>query len=126
MILEKFSYENIEACFNIQLGDDQKAYVTSNTISISHAFLELQEGNMIPYPYLIKEGDAYVGFIMLSYCKADPNYPEYKNAADSIVLFVEPDNEAAIRLYESCGFTKTNEQIDGEIKYIRELDHSAN
>jgi diamine N-acetyltransferase len=94
---------------------------------------------------------------MLSFCKADPQLSEQKNAyciwrimidkqfqgkgygrtavklaielaesgfagqADTIVLFVEPANHIAVQLYESFGFTKTNEVIDGQIKYERSL-----
>lgn len=111
----------------------------------------------MPYPFLVNENNEYVGFMMLSYCKADPQQSEQKNAyciwrfmidrqyqgkgfaksavkeaielaksgfagqADTIVLFVEPDNQVAIKLYESVGFIKTNEVIDGETKYERSL-----
>ena len=157
MLLEKLSFENVEKCLNMKLNENQKAYVTSNELSLAHAYLALEEGNMIPFPFLVKENDDYVGFLMLSYCKSDSQQPEQNNAyciwrimidkqfqgkgygrsavneaielaqkgfagqADMIVLFVEPENHVAIKLYESCGFSKTNEVIDGQTKYERRL-----
>jgi len=46
---------------------------------------------------------------------------QFAGEADTIVLFVEPDNVSAIQLYESCGFKKTDEIMNGEIKYERRL-----
>ncbi len=157
MILEKLSYGNAEKCLSMNLEESQKSCVASNALSLAHAFLALEEGNMIPLPFLVKVGNEFVGFMILSYCRADSTQPEQKDAyciwrvmidkqfqgkgygkravneaielakgglagrADSIVLFVEPENHAAIKLYKSCGFSETNESIDGQIKYVREL-----
>ena len=33
--------------------------------------IELERGMMIPLPYVIKNDDEMIGFIMMSYCKAD-------------------------------------------------------
>lgn len=45
----------------------------------------------------------------------------FAGQADEIVLFVEPHNHVAVKLYESFGFSKTNEVIDGQTKYVRKL-----
>ena len=77
--LEMLSYENYEKCIQLKVADNQKNFVADNTTSIIHAFFELEKGMMIPLPYVIKNDDEIIGFIMLSYCKADPNEPTQKN-----------------------------------------------
>lgn len=76
--LERFSYENYEECIQLKVAIDQKNFVADNTTSIIHAYLELEKGMMIPLPYVIKNDDKIIGFIMLSYCKADLNEPAQK------------------------------------------------
>ena len=66
MLFEKLSYENVENCIDMKLNESQKAYVSNNALSLAHAYLALEEGNMIPFLFLVKENDEYVGFIMLS------------------------------------------------------------
>lgn len=73
--LERLSYENYAECIQLKVAINQKNFVTDNTISIIHAYFELEKGMMIPLPYVIKNNGEIIGFIMMSYCKADQNEP---------------------------------------------------
>ena len=77
--LEKLSYENYDECIQLKVAIDQKNFVADNATSIIHAYFELEKGKMIPMPYVIKKDDEMIGFIMMSYCKADLNNPAQKN-----------------------------------------------
>lgn len=76
--LERLSYDNYAECIQLKVAIDQKNFVADNTISIIHAYLELEKGKMIPLPYVIKNDDKIIGFIMMSYCKADLIDPTQK------------------------------------------------
>ena len=77
--LEKLSYENYAECIQLKVAIDQKNFVTDNITSIIHAYLELEKGMMIPLPYVIKNDNKMIGFIMMAYCKADLSDPTKKN-----------------------------------------------
>lgn len=76
--LERLSYENYAECIQLKVAIDQKNFVTDNATSIIHAYFELEKGMMIPLPYVIKNDDEMIGFIMMSYCKPDLNSPTQK------------------------------------------------
>lgn len=77
--LERLSYENYAQCIQLKVAIDQKKFVADNTTSIIHAYFELEKGCMIPLPYVIKNDNEMVGFIMMSYCKADLNEPTQRD-----------------------------------------------
>lgn len=77
--LERLSYENYAECIQLKVAINQKNFITDNTTSIIHAYFELEKGMMIPLPYVIKNDDEMIGFIMMSYCKSDLNEPTQKD-----------------------------------------------
>ncbi|MBU5676891.1 GNAT family N-acetyltransferase [Alkaliphilus sp. MSJ-5] len=74
--LRKITYDNFDECIKLEPNEEQKSYVASNIRSLAQAYVSLTNNECIPMPYAIYDNDIMVGFIMLSYNKADENDDE--------------------------------------------------
>jgi diamine N-acetyltransferase len=72
----KITDDNFRECIKLEVNDDQKNFVASNICSLAQAYVATSNNECIPMPYAIYDKDTMVGFIMLSYCKADETEPE--------------------------------------------------
>ena len=145
--LEPIDESNFEAVVALDVQDDQRHLVASNTRSIAQAYIYKHAE-----PYALKSGDTIVGFTML-YPLTSHGEPAVVNlvrimihstyqrqglgrtALESIIenirrrpgaravqLSVLPENLGAIRLYEAAGFTDTGQVVEGEQVYRLRLD----
>ncbi len=64
--LEKISGKNVWDILNLQIKDEQRGFVATNTKSIVEAYLALASGGHA-YPFGIYDGDTPVGFLMIGY-----------------------------------------------------------
>ena len=135
--LREINKDNFRQCIKLETFEEQKNFVASNVFSIAQSKVE-------PYllPLAIYHDEEAVGFIMYGpdpeedcYCVArlmiDKNHQGkgYGRAAmleairrmraepdcHEIALSFEPENTGAEKLYESLGFKKTGEVIEGEV-----------
>lgn len=74
--LRKITYDNFDDCIKLETKDEQKGYVARNVYSLAEAYVALTNNECIPMPYAIYEDDTIVGFIMLSYNKANKDNAE--------------------------------------------------
>lgn len=74
--LRKVTFNNFEECIKLEPNEEQKSFVASNISSLAEAYVALTNNECIPMPYAIYDNDVLVGFIMLSYNKADEDYDE--------------------------------------------------
>ncbi len=68
--LEKITPENYEECFELRVAEDQKYFVSANTISLAKAYVFYD----IVTPFAIYNDDIMVGFIMLRYNEGHNSY----------------------------------------------------
>jgi len=68
--LEKITSENYTECLNLKVAEDQKEFVSSNTLSLAKAYVFKD----IVSPYAIYNDDIMVGFIMLRYNEGYNSY----------------------------------------------------
>jgi len=61
--LRKITAENLNACLKLEVADGQDEFVASNSYTLAEAYVALVNGEFIPMPYAIYEGDTMVGFI---------------------------------------------------------------
>jgi diamine N-acetyltransferase len=69
--LRKITGDNFRECINLEVNEEQKNFVAPNIRSLAQAYVATSNNECIPMPYAIYDKDTMVGFIMLSYCKAD-------------------------------------------------------
>lgn len=69
--LRKITHDNFIDCINLEPAEEQKRFVARNIYSLAEAYVALTNGYCIPMPYAIYHDETMVGFIMLSYEKAD-------------------------------------------------------
>lgn len=145
--LEPINERNYEAVFALEVADEQRAFVSSNMRSIAQAYV--YEG---AEPYAVKSGTDIVGFAMLYPLAGDgePSVVNLvrimidrryqrrglgRQTMEAIIenvrrrpgvrviqLSVNPQNQAAIQLYESVGFSDTGQISAGEKVYRLRLD----
>jgi len=136
--LKAITSDNFEECLKLEVLDNQKNFVTSNTYSLAQAWVFYETA----YPFAIYDGDIMIGFIMMGYYKPKDVYNiwrfmidkqfqgkgygktalllavEYlkkKHKINEVFLSVEPDNTIAEKLYRSVGFYPTGETAGNEI-----------
>lgn len=134
--LRPVTKNNFETIINLEVSQNQQQYVASNLFSIA-------ESKIYPecIPLGIYDQDKAVGFLMYAFNAEDESYwvcrlmidryfqgqgygkqalkvviDEIKKrpTGDHIKLSIEPGNMSAQKIYESIGFQKTGEIIDGE------------
>jgi diamine N-acetyltransferase len=128
--------ENFKRCIKLEVREDQKSFVASNVFSIAQSKVEPEYT-----PYAVYDDEEMVGFVMYGYDTDDDCYciarvmidknlqgKGYGRAAmeevvrrlretpdcSEVALSIEPENEVAQKLYESLGFKKTGEVVQGE------------
>ncbi|HYH85539.1 MAG TPA: GNAT family N-acetyltransferase [Pyrinomonadaceae bacterium] len=136
--------ENFKRCVKLEVREDQKNFVASNVYSIAQSKVEPTFATQAVY-----DGDEMVGFVMYGYDTDDDCYciarvmidknhqgKGYGRAAmeevvrrlretpdcREVALSIEPENEVAERLYESLGFKKTGEVVQGEVAMRLKFD----
>lgn len=134
--LRPVTKKNFETIINLEVSQDQQQYVASNIYSIAESKIYPE---CIPLGIYVK--DSAVGFLMYAFNRADESYwvcrlmvdryfqgkgygkeamgliiDELKKRpnCDHIKLSTMPGNISAQKLYQSLGFRKTDEIIDGE------------
>ncbi len=137
--LREITRENFNECIGLKVGDDQKAFVSENVLSIAQARIlaELE----IRAVYSAKD---MVGFVMYGLDTAVDRYflvrlmidkgsqrlgfgrwatekvieeLRKQEACDAVYLYYVPENHAARTLYRSIGFEETGDvdEKSGEI-----------
>lgn len=137
VILKDITMENFKECLNLKLNEAQKKFVAPNIYSLAEA-----KADSVSVPHAIYCNDTMVGFIMYDYdtetnlgcisrLMVDLRHQGkgYGRMAMQEVIrrirsiegckgiwtsFV-PENVVADKLYESLGFKKTGEILDGEV-----------
>lgn len=137
VILKEINRDNWEKCIELQVEENQRKFVASN----SYSLLESKYEDYC-YPMGIYDGETMVGFLMYSFdedtnkwwmCRLmmDKKHQGKGYGKKSIELLIdlmkkekgnivlctsfEPENTVADKLYESIGFRKTGEIAWGEV-----------
>ncbi|MDJ0755804.1 MAG: GNAT family N-acetyltransferase [Ardenticatenaceae bacterium] len=137
--LREITDKTVRTILRLDVGEDQKNWVAPNAVSISEAYFEPKAWFRAIYA-----GEEPVGFLMTYENPDKPIYYLWRfmidhryqklgyggealrqliervkmlPQADSLVLSVVPENQGAIRFYESFGFEATGEVEDGEHVY---------
>lgn len=86
--LEKVSANNIWPLMELEVSEDQRSFVASNTVSILEAYCAITSGG-VAMPYCIYSEDIPVGFLMIGYGDADwENAPAIASGNYSIWRFM--------------------------------------
>ena len=128
--LKEITKENIDGVLALNVGDDQKSFVSDNAVSLAQAYAYSKTA----YPFAIYDDDVIVGFIMMGYYEAKDYYTLWKFMIDKsyqnrgygrkalelgirylkerfnvseIYTGVVPQNTVAKNLYKSVGFKET-------------------
>ena len=134
--LREITKENLDAVLKLKTTQEQEVYVSTVAHSLAQAWVYRDTA----YPFAIYDDDVLVGFVMMGFYEVKQQYTLWKLLIDEryqyrgygrqavelakrylidtfgveeIYLGVHKDNEAAIRLYQSAGFTATGE-TDGK------------
>ena len=67
----KITGENERECIRLDVAEEQKHFVAPNAVSLAQAYVALVNNDCVPMPFAIYHADVMVGFIMLSYNKAE-------------------------------------------------------
>jgi len=128
-------------CIGLKVTDEQDRFVASNIYSLAQAWLY----SKIARPFCIYNDDVMVGFVMLGYDESEKKCEIWRFMIDAkhqnkgygkeamrvvleyiksnpvfskIYLTVNPDNDVAVKLYESFGFFATGEMVYDEIVMV--------
>lgn len=134
--LREITKENINVVLELKTTKEQEAYVST----VAHSLAQAWAYRDTAYPFTVYDDDTLVGFVMMGFYEAKQQYTLWKLLIDEryqkqgygsqavelakrylidtfsvteIYLGVHEDNAAAIRLYQSAGFTATGE-TDGK------------
>jgi diamine N-acetyltransferase len=147
LTLEPVTGDNYEAVLALDVYEEQRPLIATNTRSLAQAYVYKQAE-----PYALRSGPDIVGFTML-YPLAHHGEPAIVNLTRIMIdrkyqrqglgrramqliienvrarpgvrviqLSVFPENEAAIKLYEAVGFIDTGDILDGEKVFQLWLD----
>lgn len=135
----KITKENINTVLELKTTKEQEAYVSTVAHSLAQAWVYRDTA----YPFAIYDDDTLVGFVMMGFYEAKQQHTLWKlligeryqrrgygrqavelakqyliDAFDvtEIFLGVHEDNDAAIHLYQSTGFTTTGETDGNQIE----------
>ena len=128
--LREITKENLDTVLELKITKEQESYVST----VAHSLAQAWVFRDMAYPFAVYDGDVLVGFVMLGFYEAKQHYTLWKLLIDEqyqncgygrqavelakqylidtfgvaeIYLGVHEDNAAAIRLYQSAGFTAT-------------------
>ncbi len=137
--LREITKENLDAVLKLKVAKEQESYVSTVAHSLAQAWVYRDTA----YPFAIYDDDVLVGVVMMGFYEAKRQYTLWKLLIDrwyqhrgygrqavelakqylidtfgvaEIYLGVHKDNEAAIRLYQSAGFTATDERDGNQIE----------
>ncbi|WP_461614765.1 GNAT family N-acetyltransferase [Clostridium sp. Marseille-QA1073] len=137
IILKEINRDNWKECIKLQVEENQRSFVASN----SYSLLQSKYEDYL-YPMGIYDGETMVGFLMYDFdddtkkwwmCRLmmDKQYQGKGYGRKAIGLLIdllkkekgnikfytsfEPENSVAEKLYESMGFRKTGEIAWGEV-----------
>ncbi len=137
IILKEIDKNNWEECIELEVEENQRSFVASNSYSLLQSKYE-----DCGYPMGIYDGETMVGFLMYDLdedtnewwmCRLmmDKKHQGKGYGKKAIELFLdlmkkekgniavctsfEPENTVADKLYESMGFKKTGEILEGEV-----------
>lgn len=135
--LREVTADNFDSVIALQVADDQRGFLDTNVEALAWAYVAPE-----CRPFAIYAGDTPVGFATYGYIPADgrcwiihfmiderwqqrgigraalePLLARMAAESDgaSLALGVNPDNAAAIRLYEAFGFRDTGRRQNGEL-----------
>ena len=135
--LRELDRDNFDAVIGLQVGSDQRDFLNSNVETIAWAYVAEESS-----PLVIYAGDAPVGLVAYGYVastgmswiihlmvdESSQRRGIGRAALDlliermyavsggqPVVVAVHPDNTAALRLYETAGFSDTGKRQDGEM-----------
>ncbi len=141
--LRDITRDNWRQCVRLKVRDDQKAFVAPNAVSLAQAAYEtwwLPQGvyngeNMVGFVMYSRVGDPKWGWwicrLMVDQTHQRKGYGRAaimeilrrlrnRDGCREVFISEAPQNKVASALYESLGFVKTGEIVDGEEvhKYI--------
>ncbi|MHC5373524.1 GNAT family N-acetyltransferase [Enterococcus sp. LJL120] len=131
--------ENIDQILALTVQKSQEGYVASTCKSLAYAYVMRDFVN----PYGIYLAEELIGYVSIIFDEEDQMYniwhflidgrfqgkgygrlallatleivrEKAQGLTEILALSVEPDNQAAIHLYETAGFYKTGEIVEGE------------
>jgi len=135
--LRDITRHNWRECVNLKIRPDQQHFVETNAVSMAQACYEPEW-----IPLAVYDGAAMVGFVMYGIALEDRQHWILRvmvdtahqgkgygratmrellarmrddPACDEIFIGYAPDNAVAEALYQSLGFEKTGEIIEGEV-----------
>ncbi len=139
--LREITKENFDAVLELKTTKEQETYVSTVAQSLAQAWVYRDTA----YPFAVYDDDVLVGFVMMGFYEAKQQYTLWKLLIDEryqhrgygrqtvelakqylidtlgvaeIHLGVHKDNAAAIRLYQSAGFTTTGETDGKQIEMV--------
>lgn len=74
MTLEKITDDNVWDLIELEVNEDQKSFVASNTTSIIDAYIAITSGGHA-LPFGIYDGQTPIGFVMIGYKDKDEDAP---------------------------------------------------
>lgn len=134
--LRDITMDNFSECIKLSVKDEQKAFVAGNTYSLAEAkadgvslpYAVYAEGRMVGfvmYDFEPKESRGYITRLMIDARFQGKGHGRAAMAeilkrlrsipdCQEIQTSYAPTNARAAKLYESLGFQRTGEEIDGE------------
>jgi diamine N-acetyltransferase len=141
IIFVDITKENWEKCISLTVSEEQSKFVSPNVYSLAQSKFETEmcpvgicvNNEMIGFLMYVKSSNAYkVWIVRFMIDKAYQgrgygsqalrkliNMLNLKYKDSDIFLCVEPENQAAIKLYEKYEFLPTGEKWDNELIYKR-------
>ena len=141
MELKKITEDNFIEAFNLKLAPGQERFVSHPIRSLAQAYVYRDQCQ----PFGIYDGDRMVGYVMVIYDYDIPEYDIWhmmidmneqhkgygKSALLSVLEYIKTkpfgdcgrvtltcnkDNTAALKLYQSVGFTQTGKSDEDEVE----------
>ena len=145
--LQKVDESNFIPCFDLELNDWQKEFVSHPIRSLAQAYVYYKQCT----PFAVLSGGEVVGYIMVIYDYDEQTYNIWHlmidgahqgkgygrtamelaldyirtkpfGASSRVLMTVSPENRAAFGLYQSLGFSATGRSDEEEIELGLTLD----
>ena len=145
--LQKVDESNFIPCFNLELNDWQKEFVSHPIRSLAQAYVYYDQCT----PFAVFSGGEVVGYVMVIYDYDEETYNIWHLMIDKahqgkgygraamelalayirtkpfgrsgrVLLTLNPDNRAACNLYRALGFSKTGRRDEDEVELGLTLD----
>lgn len=141
IILQKVDESNFMACFDLELNDWQKEFVSHPIRSLAQAYVYYEQCT----PFAVFSGSQVVGYVMVIYDYDEETYNIWHLMIDRqyqgkgvgraavglaleyirtkpfgtsgrVLLTVNPQNSAAYALYQALGFVETGRSDEDEVE----------